>query len=374
MITINLNEYKESKIYFKLFDKIIYDNNISKEIFLQDHSINPSTYRRCKKGELKIGEKIISELCNIFEYKMYSSELIDKIETLFNNIYSDMYYKIYKNYDYYINEIEKYLNKKTILFPLFISFKLFLEISSQKKMKHIRNQTKDLYDELKKYSSFFIGELEEIYDIVCLFLEENISENKWIRNYSDGSGYFVLNSRALENSNHMISLFFGEKAREKLYDDGCILRILALNNNMMLSMLNVGNYRECKNLSIKQIKILQSLNMEDYKNPIFKFTLHKFLLSSLYLKEYTDVVEYYENKNYYSYTTISCYLVALYNCDNNKYAQFLNEALIDQDIETCDFINYINEIITKKQKVNLDKLSYFKLNQVMKDFFENYRN
>ena len=113
--------------------------------------------------------------------------------------------------------------------------------------------------------------------------------------------------------------------------------------------------------------------MEDYKNTIFKFTLHKYLLCSLYLREYGDVITYYENKNYYSYTTISCYLIALYNYDLEKYSQFLKEALTEQDEETVAFINYIKEVITGKQRISLSKLSEFNLNQVMKDFFENYR-
>lgn len=64
MININLNAYKESKIYFQLLDNIM-KKNISKELFIHDNNINPSTYRRCKKDECNVGIKIIIKLCEL---------------------------------------------------------------------------------------------------------------------------------------------------------------------------------------------------------------------------------------------------------------------------------------------------------------------
>ena len=57
MQKFNLNQYKTSNPYFTLFDVYFRDINANKETLLKEMGIAPSSYRKCRRGELHISEK-----------------------------------------------------------------------------------------------------------------------------------------------------------------------------------------------------------------------------------------------------------------------------------------------------------------------------
>ena len=58
MFSINLNDYKKTKIYLQLFDVILKDLPINKEEFLLEHDITPSSYRLARKVEQNVGKSM----------------------------------------------------------------------------------------------------------------------------------------------------------------------------------------------------------------------------------------------------------------------------------------------------------------------------
>ena len=354
MIKIDLTEYKDSKIYFQLFDKIIKEKNISKEIFLQDNNINPSTYRRCKKEECNVGEKIIIKLCELLNYKYLDNNQIDELEQLLNNIYSDMYYKIYKNYDNYLEQIDKYINDNTIIYPVLLLFKCYLLLSTQKNEEYQKNNVLPLYNDLKQYEYFYNESCLKIYHLLYLSFEEEILEKYYIKKYEDASAYFILSFRALNNKKYSECLYFSEKAKEKSIEDYNIQRVIAINNNILASYMELENYEDCLTLSEIQLKVLSSINSDN-----------KILIRGLNNK-------YINENESFDYTKLGIYMTCKYHYNKEEYNKLYDSLIKEQNEKHIIFINNINELLTNKTKKSLKEMKNSDISNYLIKFFENY--
>ena len=370
MIKINLNEYKESKIYFQLLDNIMKEKNISKELFLHDNNINPSTYRRCKKDECNVGIKIVTKLCELFNYKYLDNNQIDEVEQLLNNIYSDMYYKIYKKYDYYVNEIDNYINDNTIIYPVLLLFKGYLLLSNQVSYKIQKEEILALYKEIKQYDYFYNESCLKIYHLLYLSFEEEILEKYYIKKYEDASAYFILSFRALNNKKYSECLYFSEKAKEKSIEDYNIQRIIAINNNILASYMELENYEDCLTLSEIQLKVLFSINSDN--KILIKGLNNKYMICLLHLKKY-DILNKYINENEsFDYTKLGIYMTCKYHYNKKEYDELYDSLIKEQPEKHIIFIQQVNELLTNKTKKVLKNIKEIGINDYLYKFFENY--
>lgn len=374
MKKIDLSNYKLTQIYFNFFDIYFKEKEIKKENFLLDNNITPSTYRQCRKSECKIGSKIIKSLANMFSLKVPSIKLIDKIEDLFNNIYYDMYYKNYNSYDLYLETIENLLKENYIIYPILELAKLFLKISSNDSISVIISSNEQLFNHIKMYTLFFNNSLLEVYELIYLSFEKNIKEDCWVKNYNNASAYFILASRSYMNKSYIETLFFAEKCKEKLYQDGNVNRILYLNNTIMSSLIHVGNFEECYIIAFKQLKSLESLSLN---NDFLIDTCNKFLaISTLGKKEYDNILKRYSGYDSLTLTIILCLLVALHEKgiiekDLTKYNDFYKELEVDQlDEEYSTIIILLDKFLSKKRKNDLYELLNFEIMQHFKKILE----
>lgn len=374
MKKIDLSNYKLTQIYFNFFDIYFKEKGIKKEIFLLDNDITPSTYRQCRKSECKIGSKIIKSLANMFSLKVPTIKLIDEIEDLLNNIYYDMYYKNYNSYDLYLETIENLLKENYIIFPFLELTKLFLKISSNDSISLIVSNNEELFNHVKMYTVFFNNSLSEIYELIYLSFEKSIKDACWIKNYNNASAYFILASRSYMNKRYIETLFFAEKCKEKLYQDGNVNRILYLNNTIMSSLIHVGNFEECYIVAFKQLKSLESLALN---NEFLIDTCNKFLaISMLGKKDYDNVLNKFYNSDSLTLTIILCLLIALHEKgmiekDFTKYDEFYKELEVDQlDEEYSDIIISLDKFLANKRKNDLHELLNFEIMQHFKKILE----
>lgn len=374
MKKIDLSNYKLTQIYFNFFDIYFKEKGIKKEIFLLDNDITPSTYRQCRKSECKIGSKIIKSLANMFSLKVPTIKLIDEIEDLLNNIYYDMYYKNYNSYDLYLETIENLLKENYIIFPFLELTKLFLKISSNDSISLIVSNNEELFNHVKMYTVFFNNSLSEIYELIYLSFEKSIKDACWIKNYNNASAYFILASRSYMNKSYIETLFFAEKCKEKLYQDGNVNRILYLNNTIMSSLIHVGNFEECYIVAFKQLKSLESLALN---NEFLIDTCNKFLaISMLGKKDYDNVLNKFYNSDSLTLTIILCLLIALHEKgmiekDFTKYDEFYKELEVDQlDEEYSDIIISLDKFLANKRKNDLHELLNFEIMQHFKKILE----
>lgn len=361
MKKIDLSIYNNYLIYFHLYDAKISESELGIERFLQMIEINPSTYRKCKKGELIAGPKLISILTKHFNLKPVSITKMSELEELCNEIYYDMYYKIYDNYEKYIKRINEFWDEKYIVFPIVLLFKLLLVISSNVDYTIIIKNNIEDYMEVKKYSKFFKDELYDIFELIYLCFEYNISEGYWLKNYNNGFAYYILSSRSYFNKKYIESIFFATKSKEFLSNDGNIIRTLYLNNILMSSLLYVSNYQECNDLAFKQELILKALR---YQYPFLQKNAKKYYIVSLLgLNNYLEITKVLEKYDSFNITILTCYLVSLFKCrGKNEYIEYFSEMGIE-DFEQKDqeFLKALNDYIVYNKKSVLNTLEHYEI-------------
>ncbi len=361
MKKINLNLYKDSLIYFNLYDVKIDDTREGIEKFLQSIAINPSTYRKCKKGELIAGPRLIDQLTTHFNYKMPTAEEIDIFEQLFDDIYYKMYYKIYDDYDEVLKRVNELLDEQYTIYPIILLFKLLLVISSNKDYNTIINENISDYNELKKYIKFFDDNLYDVYELIYLTFEPNIADGYWLKNYNNGSAYCILSSRAYYNKRYIESIFFATKAKEFLSTDGNIIRMLFLNNTVMSSLLFVGNYQECNDIAFKQKLSLMSIK-STYK--ILEKSVDKYnIVSLLGLNRYSDIISILENGLSMNLTLLTCYMIAVFKEKGKKeYIKFFDDLGIElYELKDQEYLNTLNIILVSNRKSLLPKLENYEI-------------
>lgn len=355
-MVIKLTEYYLPTIYFQFYDVLIANLDKGKEEFLKSLDINPSTYRKCRKGELNIKYEYINKLNQYFGYKNISANQLDELGKLLNDIDNNMYYKIYDSYDEYVEIINQYIEEKYNIYPILLLFKLLL-IINQKKSYEIILKNKDLYYELNKYKNFLNDSLSEIYELIYLSFEDNIVDEKWMKNYTNGKAYYILSFRAYNDNKYIESMFFANKCKEFLFQDGNIIRNIYLNNILMSSLLFVGNYEECNKLSFKQILTLKSINISN-KN-LEKNTI-KFYIASLFaLNEYEKVISQVDTSKVYNMTTLTCYLFSKYKIyGKDVYCKLYDEIINNKDNEKYfDYLNDLNKYILMKDVKVLESMN-----------------
>ncbi len=352
MMSINLTEYYSPTIYFHFYDILISDLEMGKEEFLKSIDINPSTYRKCRKGELNIKDEYINKLNQYFGYENISKEQLDELEKLLNDIDNSMYYKICDLYDKYVDYIDKLIEEKYNIYPVLLLFKLLLILNQKKAYEKILENI-NLYNEIKKFNRFFNESLLEIYELIYLAFEENIVNEKWMKNYTNGKAYYILSFRAYNDKKYIESMFFANKCKEFLSQDGNIIRTIYLNNILMSSLLFVGNYEECNKISFKQLLTLKSINI-DNRN-LEKNTL-KFYITSLFaLNKYSKVINEVERTELYNLTTLTCYLLSKYKIyGKEEYCKLYDEIIKNKDNEKhLEYLGVINKYVLKKDKSSL---------------------
>lgn len=355
MFRINLSPYKGTKEYFQIFDVLLKSTEITKDSFLLENGITPSSYRLARKQEQNIGKSIIEILSNKFNYKLLQNEKLDEIEDKINEIYFDMYYKIFKNYDEHIKYLDDLLKENYLIFPILKLMKLFLLLSTGKDHKQYEEELTPIFEEIKKYKSFFVSGLDIIYEIVKIILDD-IDINDYILNqYDNGDIYYSLSTQALLKQKYMEGLYFANKSKEILLRDGNYKRIIFLNLNFFTFYAHFKNYQDCYDLSKSQLLLLKSFKMED---DIKTQTLKFYLLSALALEKYDEVIAMIEEKQSMVITEFCEYLVALYKTNNDKYLQTLNETLNDSqnDNETINICKIMDEYLQNNNKKILNDL------------------
>lgn len=370
MIKINLNEYKESKIYFKLLDLIISKNEDNKECFLKSLDINPSTYRRCRQNDFTISEKIIYKISSHYGYKNHNYKIINDAEKLFNNIYFDMYYKIYTRYNNYLEELDIMIKENYLITPIIELFKLFLFISSQKDYDILLSECSDLYDVVKSNIKFYNESLMKIYELIYLSLEPKIDESKLLKSYDDGSAYYILSYRNLLKNKYLESLYYGEKSKKILLEEGNIFRMILQNNTIITCYMNVHNYEDSLKILKIQSKILEAI--ESSNKTLVKKTKRAYIVCMLALNKYEELIDYLKYDNEFTFTTIGSYLIALYNIDKEEYDKYKKTILAEiEDNKTIEFIEIIDLYIKTKNRKSLEQISKFSLNEQFLEVLKN---
>lgn len=369
MKKFDFSEYKNSKIYFQMFDVLIREKVPNRDHFLIDNDIPASSYRRCRTTEQNVGKDIINKLANLLNLKTNTEEEIDQLEKFANKVYYQMTYKIFNSFEEDKEYIMKLLEENNILFPILELLLLFLYMNENKRASDIINENMELYKKIKKYSIFFSVELNELYELVEIFFKGGNKEELYLKKYNNAIAYTILSGQAYNRGDYIGCLYFSNKAKEISEKEGNIRRIIRLNRNIMLCLLYIGNYEECYELASRQILILESLNIEDSALELAKKVL---VVSSIGCEKYNRVIELLENNVELKLTEITCLLIAYYKTNKKIYDSYLKNDLdyLSIDKNYIRYINVLNNFLKKPDKKYLMLLENVELMQQMKKIFK----
>lgn len=370
---IDLEEYRDCKQYFILFDILLKDTIENKEAFLESLGISPSSYRKCRKGELRIGSQIIGLLAKHFDLKIPTDELLDELTKVLNRIYYNMYYKIYTYFDEDLNYIQTLIKEKYTIFPILKLIELYIEFTKDRDANLLLKENMELYLEVKKYKNFFNNSLLDLFETEYLAFESDLTEEDLTKNYdSNLDAYFTLSSRLFRKKRYIESLFFAQKAKALLLEDANIIRFLYLNNIIMACLMNTNNYGECFNVSFKQILTIKSIEKE--KQLIEG--ANKFLnLSLLGLKRYDEVVVNLIDSKELKIVDVSCLLVALFHVNGKKYQECyktLNTTNLSENSKK--YLRCLDKYLRKPSKSLLTELENYDLARYIVKILKNNAN
>lgn len=374
MHQISLQVYKESKQYLGLLEIIMKNQGLNKDEFLLSHKISPTSFRRARSSEQRVGVEIIEKLAKIFDYKVYTEEEIDQIELLVNQIYNEAYFKIYDNFNFFYEKIEYELNNKSILFPILNLLKLFLLLNEHKQRKDILKENQELFNDLQKYVPFYNQDLKEIYEIVKIQFFKDIPDEYMQKEYQNGLIYYSLTSKYNYNRNYIASLYFADKARKIFLKEDNFLRIFFLNLISLHNYNSLGNYKKSYELANNQLYSLKSLGISSFIQSTTELHL---VIAHLGLKNYEKVIELLSNKEVYQSTEGYCLLIAKSVVDKKGYQELYSSTLQDNQNREEDLyiVKTLNLFLLKKDKNNLMKLEKSSMREMLvkilkKNFFE----
>lgn len=354
MKKFDLSLYKESKQYFFLYDAYLKSLSINKEDLFDSIDITPSSYRRARISEQNIGVEIIKQLSNHFSFKLMKNSQLDDLEDFIQKVYDNMYYKIYSSYDEDLQYIDSLIKRNYLVFPILNLIKLFLCVNSKKSLNDVYNENIELYNNVKIYKNFFVGDLKSILELVTIFFNDDYKEEEWLKNYDDAMTYQIIASKCLKKGKYIETIFYANKAKEILVKEQNFKRLFNINNAIMYSLLFVGNYEECFSLSSSQILSYRSFNNEEELLNASNYQI----VSLLGLKKYNEVLKKLKCNKEFDLTLLTCFLVSMYCNNKTEYQNYYNKEIEIDKYEENDKMVFkiINSVLTHNDKRQLFKL------------------
>lgn len=320
---IDLKEYKGSKQYFLYFDYLIKINNYVKDDFLERNGISPSSYRRARKVEQKIGEAILEQLEKCFGFEPLTLEMINHAESFINRIYTNVVYKNFDTYEEDLKEAELLLTKKTLLHPILKLTYLFMLNAVNQDINALHCRYSKLYQEVSSYVSFFNQEIMKMYNLLYLSYEPILTREVSGKEYDDhGLSYYVLASRKFIKGEYIESLYFCNRAKAIFHAEENVKRIAYINITIISNYCGLGKYEECFETAQRQYWSLSTIKDFTYE---FKTTLRYLLLSLLAMKKYGEIFKYIDLTQKIKMTEACIVLSAKYKMDPKTYMNYFNK-------------------------------------------------
>lgn len=169
----DLKEYFETtqKTYHFLDGLFILDNQ-TKEFILSELEIPSSTYRTCRLKR-NTRNNIHDIILKYFNYNKLDKDNKLSYEICLSKVYYAIYYKKHDNLDYLENELNKYINHKNILEPVFKLFSLLIKLTKDK----ISSESSSIIKYLSTFkSNYFTSEFQYIINTIFYFLYNKIDD------------------------------------------------------------------------------------------------------------------------------------------------------------------------------------------------------
>lgn len=304
MKKINLINYKNYYIYFKVFNAYIVDNKIKKQALFDRKKISFSSYMRCSKVENKTTRKIYKILCDEFNMKYIDLKTLNLIEEKLNELYFEAYYKIDRDYSNDFIWLDELIDSKITIFPLLILFKLFI-LLNEKTPKEIVKKYKNLFDEIEKYKEFYIDEIKEIYLLLELVFRDeslikykSVCENELINQ--------ILATKFFVKGNYNTGLVYAQQAEKQFINSKNYIRAIMVNLTIMACYNESKLYGKTFNLAKQHYYSLKGFDKCEKELDLVK--LH-YVLSCIGLEKYKLALKMLLTKEAFNLNDAVSYIV-----------------------------------------------------------------
>lgn len=346
------NLFSNNKIYFRLFDGLFNFTATEKHRILQELNCNPSTYRSQKLRGTR-NKDMIFVILNYFKYKDFNFSLENEYNILLSKIYYCCYYKISKQYENLLGELNREINENNILRPVLMLFRCLLNTSFGSDYRKMSILVQDDLDYLLAFNNtnYFIGDFNFIFQTLLYFYnyiskDEEYKIDKmslmfpkisWVWFFLKGSRAYLdkKNDVALANFEILISDYESTNNIERYF--------MALNNVACLYNLS-SQYVASLKVTEKVIEYVFSSHDED--NKITNILMH-YLFSKIMLGCYQEIVDFisiiiFDFKTLNVVSTIIC-IIASFKVNS----QILLKKLLSIEHDEINYKAFISYIISK---------------------------
>ena len=355
MLTIELKDYKQYGRFLCIFDKELKNK---KEKYLSEKGISPSSYRRAKRNETKSNTtlSLINDLCRLLEYKSFTENELIELEKEINKVYQFIYFR----YEYEPDDLLVYFNNiissNSILFPIASLIRLFIILTKKDPKKNL-NKYKDEYEELKYYKDFFIGGLEEIYEIVEISFAAELTNDILFKKYKNGLTKYNIASKCLLEDYVSDCFRFLLICENMFLRDRNYRRMYFVDNTKMAYNNKIENYKESYIIGKRNFASIGSFKDDNNKfGDETKLFITNYLIACMGLKKYDDAYDTIIKYEYINSNVICC--LTILNYINSKYE--INKFLNDKNKY---LYNVVKEILETKTNKKIEEINDYSVSK-----------
>lgn len=275
--------------YCKYFRYLIKNSDIKSidEFYYSKFNESPSSFRKCIKGTVKdiTFEKVLNKLSNHFKYIVPTKEETEEIVSFFVNVYKKIYYKYDTKFTEELNQIEKWINEKNVIYPICLLYRVFINLSISTRVSYNLNKFKDDMSEIRRMELVYDGIFKEIFDLLELSFKKEIPEQVFTKEYNNDLMYYLLSSKSVLTGDYVRTKYSIEIAKKRFLETSNVKRIIAINLIQMLCYNIVEHYDECIKLAEEQLCALGSISNINEEN-VRDVTILNLVIAYTGLKEY----------------------------------------------------------------------------------------
>lgn len=358
---LNISDYKKSMYQIPVFDVLIKDEIVNKDVFLEEKEIAPTSYRRAKTKEQNVGLEIVEILAKHFKLKLVTNELVDELEKLLNEIYLDVIFRISTRHEAYLKQLDELLDQDLVISPIIELIRLFVVTFSENDIPVILTEHIEDYNYVSEFESIYNEDLLIIYNMLKLAYCKNFTKEMLAREYNNGICYSIIAINHNIHKKYYESIFFAEKAKKAYLNENNFKRAIYINFTILNNLASTANYEQYYNLAREQMLIVRSfdLGVEEY------CASYKHLVaSSIGAKKYNEAIDILKLKNQLTLTEVCCYTIAKYHLSSKEdFKQWCYKNIYyeenDKDYKEC--ITYLINFLKNPQKQKITPLEKYDL-------------
>ena len=359
MIEFDLSVYNNNTKYISFFDAYIKAKGDTKKEILDRLNISSSNISRARDNLSASEKTIITKLSKYYKVTIENSKLFKEIELLSNKIYNSAYYMNFDNFNEDIKLLDKKIKKNGILTPILKLLKLFYILCKYSNAKVTDVETVLLYEEVSKYKKYFDQNLQNILDIISLYMNDKNAEK--FKGNNNPLYLQMLATKCADKGKFMEALVYAEEAKNIFATEMNFKRLIVVNRIRIYSFLCIKNYQKAYDISKYQRKSVRTFSKDIYD---VEMTNGHYYISMLGLKMYDKIIDMSESIDSLNTYEYICYLISLFKYDYSLYEDHINNDLNCYTISTNDkvIINNIIEYLNTKNKIIINRLKDLNLN------------